>query len=96
MKKLLLLDADVVIDLHSLGFFEKMSRSYNLFLTREVLEEAKHYAQKVNLINRIRQPVTRDQMTITEYPASSNQKQGYRGNTAPLSALDTMVAYLAR
>ena len=59
MKKLLLLDTYVVIDLHSLGFFEKMSRSYNLFLTREVFEEAKHYAQKVNLINRIRQPVTK-------------------------------------
>jgi hypothetical protein len=59
MKKLLLLDTDVVIDLHSLGFFEKMSRSYNLFLTREVFEEAKHYAQKVNLIIGIQLPVTK-------------------------------------
>ncbi len=53
MKKLLLLDADVVIDLHSLGLFEKMSKSYNLFVTREVFEEAKNYAQKVHLRNRI-------------------------------------------
>jgi hypothetical protein len=46
MKKLLLLDADVVIDLHSLGLFEKMSKSYNLFVTREVCEEAKFYRKR--------------------------------------------------
>ena len=43
MKKLLLLDADVVIDLHSLGLFEKMTKSYDLFVTREVYEKAKFY-----------------------------------------------------
>jgi hypothetical protein len=36
MKSLLLLDADVIIDLHSLGLFEKMSKSYSLFVTQEV------------------------------------------------------------
>jgi len=46
MKKLLLLDADVVIDLHSLGLFEKMSKSYNLFVTQEVFEEAKYYKKR--------------------------------------------------
>jgi predicted nucleic acid-binding protein len=46
MKKLLLLDADVVIDLHSLGLFEKMSKSYDLFVTREVFEEAKYYKKR--------------------------------------------------
>ena len=40
MKKLLLLDADVVIDLHSLGLFGKMIKSYDLFVTRQVFEEA--------------------------------------------------------
>jgi hypothetical protein len=29
MKKLLLLDSEVVIDLHSLGLFDKMSKSYS-------------------------------------------------------------------
>ena len=43
MKKLLLLDADVVIDLHSLGLFEKICKSYRVFVTREVLNEAKYY-----------------------------------------------------
>lgn len=43
MKKLLLLDADVVIDLHSLGLFEKMKKAYDLHLTSKVFEEADHY-----------------------------------------------------
>jgi hypothetical protein len=46
MKKLLLLDADVVIDLHSLGLFEKMSKSYSLYVTQEVLAEAKFYKRQ--------------------------------------------------
>jgi predicted nucleic acid-binding protein len=59
MKKLLLLDADVVIDLHSLGLFEKMSKSYNLFVTREVLEEAKFYRKRNQKIPiKIREKVT--------------------------------------
>jgi len=46
MKKLLLLDADVVIDLHSLGLFEKMSKSYSLYVTQEVLAEARFYKRQ--------------------------------------------------
>ena len=59
MKKLLLLDADVVIDLHSLGLFEKISRSYHLFVTREVFEEAKFYRKRNQKIPiKIREKVT--------------------------------------
>ena len=43
MKKSLLLDADVVIDLHTLGLFEKVAKSYDLKVTREVLRETKYY-----------------------------------------------------
>lgn len=43
MRKLLLLDADAVIDLHTLGLFGKISKAYDLFLTRTVFEEAKYY-----------------------------------------------------
>ena len=43
MRKLLLLDADVVIDLHTLGLFEKMNKTYDIYLTRSVFEEAKYY-----------------------------------------------------
>jgi len=43
MRKLLLLDADVIIDLHALDLFEKVSRSYNICLTRNVFEEARYY-----------------------------------------------------
>jgi len=43
MKKLLLLDADVIIDLHTLGLFEKMTKAYNIEVTLPVLREAKFY-----------------------------------------------------
>lgn len=43
MRKLLLLDADVVIDLHTLGLFGKISKAYDICLTRSVFEEARYY-----------------------------------------------------
>ena len=43
MRRLLLLDADVIIDLHTLDLFEKVSKSYNICLTRNVFEEARYY-----------------------------------------------------
>ena len=59
MKKLLLLDADVVIDLHSLGLFEKLSKSYDLFVTQEVFEEAKFYKKRnQKILIKIRDRVT--------------------------------------
>ena len=43
MKRLLLLDADVVIDLHSLGLFEKIYRAYDVYVTQEVYEEVTYF-----------------------------------------------------
>jgi hypothetical protein len=43
MRKLLLLDADVIIDLHTLGLFGRIKKAYDICLTREVFEEAKYY-----------------------------------------------------
>ena len=43
MRKLLLLDADVIIDLHALGLFGRIKKAYDICLTREVFEEAKYY-----------------------------------------------------
>ena len=43
MKRLLLLDADVVIDLYSLGLFEKICRAYDVYVTQEVYEEATYF-----------------------------------------------------
>jgi len=43
MRKLLLLDADVIIDLHTLGLFERISKAYDICLTRNVFEEARYY-----------------------------------------------------
>jgi len=39
MRKLLLLDADVIIDLHALDLFNKLSKSYDILVTPEVLRE---------------------------------------------------------
>jgi hypothetical protein len=43
MRKLLLLDADVIIDLHVLGIFDKLAKAYEIFVTVEVLREARYY-----------------------------------------------------
>ena len=40
MKELLLLDADVIIDLYALDLFDKMCRAYAIKVTKEVLGEA--------------------------------------------------------
>ena len=46
MRKLLLLDADVIIDLHTLGLFGRIKKAYDFCLTREVFEEAKYYKKE--------------------------------------------------
>jgi hypothetical protein len=43
MKKLLLLDADVIMDLHTLGLFEKFIKTYEVSVTRTVLGETKYF-----------------------------------------------------
>ena len=43
MRKLLLLDADVVIDLHTLGLFGKINKAYDVCVTRSVFEEVRYY-----------------------------------------------------
>jgi len=43
MKKLLLLDADVIIDLHSLGLFDRICKTYDVCVTRTVLGEASYF-----------------------------------------------------
>lgn len=58
MKKSLLLDADVVIDLHSLSLFDKIRNAYNAKVTREVFGEAKGYLiagkkKKINIKGKV-------------------------------------------
>ena len=43
MKKLLLLDADVVIDLHTLGLFDRIIKGYEIHVTKTVLDEAAYF-----------------------------------------------------
>ena len=56
MRKLLLLDADDIIDLHTFGLFGRITKAYDLCLTQEVFEEAKYYKKdgtkiEINLKN---------------------------------------------
>lgn len=43
MKKLLLLDADVIIDLHTLGLFDRIIKGYEIHVTKTVLSEASYF-----------------------------------------------------
>lgn len=43
MKKLLLLDADVVIDLHTIGVFDRISKGFEIHVTKTVLDEALYF-----------------------------------------------------
>jgi len=46
MKKLLLLDANVIIDLHALGLFEKIAKTYDVHVTRTVFGESISFKKK--------------------------------------------------
>lgn len=43
MKKLVLLDADVIIDLHTLGLFDALAKGYDVYVARTVFQEARYY-----------------------------------------------------
>ena len=46
MRKLLLLDADVIIDLHTLGLFGTIRKAYDICLTRSVYKEVRYYKKE--------------------------------------------------
>ncbi|MBW2561447.1 MAG: hypothetical protein JRE40_11415 [Deltaproteobacteria bacterium] len=46
MKRLLLLDADVIIDLHSLDLFEKIIKAYDVYVPRTVFREARYFKKE--------------------------------------------------
>ena len=43
MRRLLLLDANIIIDLQTLGLFDRLCKSYAVYVTPEVLKEADRY-----------------------------------------------------
>ena len=58
MKKLLLLDADVVIDLHTLGLFDRINKGFEIHITKTVLDEASYFKSrgtrtKIDIRNRV-------------------------------------------
>ena len=46
MKKLLLLDADVIMDLHTLDLFDRIIKTYDVHVTRTVLGEARYFKKE--------------------------------------------------
>lgn len=46
MKKLLLLDAVVIIDLHTLDLFERIAQHYDVWVTKTVLGEAQYFKKE--------------------------------------------------
>ena len=68
MKKLLLLDADVVIDLYTLGLFDRIVTGYQIHITKTVLSEASYFKSggsrtKIDI---------RDRVTVIENVAVEN------------------------
>jgi len=58
MKKLLLLDADVVIDLHTLSLFDRIIKGFEVHITKTVLDEALYFKgggakTKIDIRNRV-------------------------------------------
>lgn len=58
MKKLLLLDADIIIDLHVLDLFQNICKAYDVHVTRTVLDEAKFYRKDgvkwpINILSKV-------------------------------------------
>lgn len=94
MKKLLLLDADIIIDLHTLGLFGNLSNAYQLYVTKKVFDEAKYY-KKDGVKWRID---IKDRVTIVEDIDIENLKQVNEEARNAMLQIDsgeaTSIAYL--
>jgi hypothetical protein len=58
MKKLLLLDADIIIDLHALDLFRNLCKAYDIHVTKAVIDEAKFYKKDgaswpINILSKV-------------------------------------------
>ncbi len=62
MRKLVLLDADVIIDLHSLQLFDAVTKSYDVYVARTVLREARYYPYK----NQVYPIDIKDKVTVVD------------------------------
>ena len=95
MRRLLLLDADVVIDLHALGLFEKIGKAYDVCLTRNVFEEARYYKK-----DGVRIDIDIKDVTIIENVDFESLRKVQREAREAMLAIDpgesTSIAYLAQ
>lgn len=93
MKKLLL-DADVIIDLHRLHLFEKIRKAYEIKVTRKVFNEVKYYREgnkKVSID--ISQKVTIIEDVDVEY-LQVVQKESRNAKLTIDSGEATLIAYI--
>ena len=95
MRKLLLLDADVIIDLHTLDLFGKISKAYDIFITRNVFEEARYYKK-----DGVRRDIDIKDVTIIEDIDLESLRKVQREAKEAMLAIDpgesTSIAYLAQ
>ena len=95
MRKLLLLDADVIIDLHTLGLFRRITKTYNIFLTREMFEEAKYYKKDGTKIE-----IDLKDVTITDIADLESLRRVQREAKKAMLGIDpgesTSIAYLSQ
>ncbi|MBW2004446.1 MAG: hypothetical protein JRI72_07490 [Deltaproteobacteria bacterium] len=93
MRRLLLLDADVIIDLHTLGLFGKISKAYDICLTRNVFEEARYYKKDGTKID-----IDIKDVTIIENVDLESLRKIQRGSKEARLGIDpgesTSIAYL--
>ena len=93
MGKLLLLDADVIIDLHALGLFEKINKAYDICLTRNIFEEARYYKK-----DGVRRDIDIKDVTIIENIDLESLRKVQREAKEAMLAIDpgesTSIAYL--
>ena len=93
MGKLLLLDADVIIDLHILGLFEKIRKAYDICLTRNIFEEARYYKK-----DGVRRDIDIKDVTIIENIDLESLRKVQREAKEAMLAIDpgesTSIAYL--
>lgn len=94
MKKLLLLDADVIMDLHTLGLFNRIAGSYHLYATDEVIGEADYYKKdgsriKINLSGKVEKI---ENVQISSLQTINNEAQEARLSIDPGELIS--IAYL--
>jgi len=95
MKRLLLLDADVIIDLHTLDLFEKIAKAYDMYVPRTVFHEARYFKksghrEKINIADKVTVvDVAPEDLNLVRIEASEAQRGIDPGELEAIAYLNT-------